>query len=130
MCTGAEILAVAGAVKSVGKAASAFSLANDYEDRASDILASSKDAMRQSSKGRERARGRLRAAYAKSGVEMTGTAKVMTQEQIRQDEMELLKERYNAQLKVTSEYQRADEARKGGLMDLFSAGESLGGLAG
>lgn len=122
MCTGAELMGFGSIITGAGKGASAFSLANNYEDRAKDILASSLDSMRQGAKGRERARGRLRAAYAKSGVTMTGTAKTLTQEQIRQDELELLKEKYNAQLEVTSAYEKADEARKGGIMSMVTGG--------
>lgn len=118
MCTGAEIMAVGSVVKGVGGMASKFSLANDYEDRATDILESSKDTMQRSSKVRERRRGVMRAAYAKGGVEMTGTARTLTDEQIRADEKELLRQKYNAQLEVSQAYEQAQEARKQGIFSL------------
>ncbi len=130
MCTGAEIMAVASVVQGVGALKQSEDLASQYERRADQILESSKEQMRQGAKGRERARSRLRAGYGKAGVTMTGTAKKLEEEQIRQDEMELLKQKYNAEIAVVEQQGAADEVRRSGLRKAIGYGtQGIGGLA-
>lgn len=109
MCTGMEIAAIGSVAQGVGGFIQQQNLAEQYERRADEILSNSIENMRISAKQRERARGSLRAAYGKAGVTLTGTAKVVSEEQLRQDELALLNEKYNAQLAIT---QAQDEAKK------------------
>ena len=120
MCAGPEIMLIAGLAQSAGGVIQGFDAASQYEDRANQILESSKDQMRQGSKARERRRGAQSAAFAKGGVKMTGTAKVFTQQQIEQDEQELLKQKYNAQLEIKDTFKQAQEARTQGIVSGIS----------
>lgn len=129
MCTGAEIMFAGQIAGALGGASSAFDVAGQYEDRANQILESSKEQMRQTSKQQSRRQSLQRAAYAKSGVKLTGTAKVFTQQQIEQDEAELMKQKYNAQLSVSDELKKSQEAKMQGITGLISGGISAGKTA-
>ena len=59
----------------------------------------------------ERILGANRAAFAKSGVKATGSAKRLLEEQIKQDEIELLKIRHNRNVELTEAQKTARAAQ-------------------
>jgi hypothetical protein len=60
----------------------------------------------------ERRLGANRAAFAKSGVKVTGSARRLLDEQIKQDEIELLKIKHNKDVNISNLQREARAARK------------------
>lgn len=67
--------------------------------------------MKQTEQMQERILGANRAAFAKSGVKATGSAKRLLEEQIKQDEIELLKIRHERNVNITNEQKTAKMAQ-------------------
>ena len=122
MCTGLEIMAVASVAQGIGGFMQGQQAAGQYEKRAGQILESSKQEMRQTGKAQARRLGSQKTGYAKAGVAMTGSAATFTQEQMKQDELELLTQKYNAQLGIQDEFAKAKESRMQGIKSLIGGG--------
>jgi hypothetical protein len=114
------LLFAASAAKGVGDFMQGQDAANQYEKRAGQILESSKQNMRQTGKAQARRLGSQKAGYSKAGVAMTGSPLAFTEEQMKQDELEILTQKYNAQLGIGDEFNKAKESRV----------KAIGGLVG
>jgi len=119
MFTGLEIMAIAGLAQGVGGFLSGQDTANQYTDQAGQILESAKQGMRKTAKAQSRRLGSQKAGYAVAGVAQSGSAEVLSNEQIKQDELEILTQKYNAQLGIKQSFQQANQARMQGTMSLI-----------
>ena len=133
MCTGGEIFAAASIAQGVGGFLRSSDVADQRVERMGQVASSAAQSIRQKAKAQARRRGAQAAAFSKAGVRMTGTAKQVIEEQIAQDELDLLTDKYNAQLQIGAEAQQAEQASMMGISQLASgalqASRSLG-LAG
>lgn len=117
----------AQAVGAAGNFLSAQDTAKQQAKQAGEILANAKEEAKQTSKAQQRRRGAMRAAYAKQGVKVTGTAAVLIDEQVRQDDLELLKIKHNAQLQADAKIAEAKQTKQKALIDLIGgAGKAAG----
>lgn len=120
MCSGAEILAAGQFVGGAGDFIGGQSEADSQEARAGDILASARDDMERTAAQQRRRRGVQKTAFGMSGVRLKGSAKTLTEEQIRLDEAELVRKAHNAKIAIKSSFEKAESAKTKGLFGLAS----------
>jgi len=120
MCSldGNTLSGVGSVVGGVGDLLAGTGEAKAHRKRMGRIMESTRDQLNQMDKAQSRRRGAQRAAYGKAGVKLTGSAKRLMEEQLKEDELELLKTKYNAQLKIDDAKDSAKSAINQGLMGL------------
>ncbi|MCG8394196.1 MAG: hypothetical protein MI745_14050 [Pseudomonadales bacterium] len=132
MCLGPEaffIAQVAGtALQGIGAARAGEAEAEARGRNAGRILAESKIKQEQTKQAQERRRGATRAAFAKAGVRITGSAKRLIEEQIEQDELQLFSIQQQGNIEAEGEIQRGAEAVRRGQSGLLRSGLQVGGL--
>lgn len=112
MCTGAELLFGAQAAGAVGGLMQDSNKAFGKAKQAGQILANAKADQQQASISQGRRAAFTRAAYAASGVKQTGTPLIFQEQQARQDEEELLRIRYNANVEAKDLVKAAKAGQK------------------
>lgn len=116
MCDPASIAIMAFKVFSAQREAKAYSSVVGQKVRqAGEILANAKEEMAQLSKAQDRRRGVTKAVYGKAGVELTGTPQKLFEQQDIENEKELLKIKYNADLEAGDLLREAKAIKKKGL---------------
>lgn len=106
----------------------ASGLAKQRGVRMAQINAASDIAQKQTEQVQERRLGANRAAFAQSGVKMTGTAKRLLEEQVKQDEIELLKIRHERNVRLGEERNALKQIKFGakqGVMDALNPKKGL-----
>lgn len=116
MCTGAEIMMASSAISAGGSLFGGMQQAGQYNKRAGDIATSTIDTMRQTAYAQGRRFAAQKAAIGKAGIKATGSAGVLLEEQAKQDEMELLRQRFSGELAVKENKALAKESTMKGLM--------------
>ena len=121
MCVSATAVLGAGmGMSAMGKFSSGVDYAYDVAGQAGQILDSAKADGEQLQKSQKRRLSGMRAAYAKSGVKLTGTAKKLIEEQVREDDLESVKLKYNAQIASKQKLSEAKALQAKAKSDLFS----------
>jgi len=128
MCTGMEMMGFAGLAQGASGAMTANSEAGQYKTRAGQVLQSGMQEIDQAAYQQSRYRGEQKAAYGKSGVKMTGSAKTLTDEQLLQDEKTLLTMKYNTMLGVQDNL-NAYKSKKGEATNALLTGAFKGGVS-
>ncbi len=128
LSSGEGLQSIGGIMQSAGKAQEAFGMRTAFGNQANEILAGAKRDIGQTALAQERARGRLKAGYAKAGVKMTGTAKRVAEEQYRQDEEDLAIMKYNAELGIKAATQKQAKAGKAGVSSAMKGLTTIAGM--
>lgn len=124
MCTGAEIMMASSAISAGGSLLGGMQQSSQYNKRAGDIATSTIDTMRQTAYAQGRRLASQKAAIGKAGIKTSGSAAVLLEEQAKQDEMELLRQKFSGELAVKENKALAKESVTKGLMGAVS---SIGG---
>lgn len=115
MCTGAEIMLASSAISAGGSLLGGMQQSSQYNKRAGDIATSTIDTMRQTAYAQGRRLSSQRAAIGKAGIKTTGSAAVLLEEQAKQDEMELLRQKFSGELAIKENKALAKESAMKGL---------------
>lgn len=129
MCDPATALMIGGQVlKGIGGFEESKAEVGRAGRRAAQIEFDAEVREKQLRQQQSRRRGATRAAFAKGGVKVKGTAKRLIEEQIRQDELELLKNRHRASVATRAEEDKAASAKLEGIGSIVSAGLGIGNV--
>lgn len=75
-----------------------------------------------SSEVKQRRQGAIRSAYAKSGVELSGTAKAYLEKQQKLDEIDLLNRKYNLDKDIKTQYKQSRALVKENIISAVKVG--------
>ncbi len=100
LTTGENMKSVASILGDVGEFTSQKDVQKQYKEQLDQIVNNTKLDIEQTAYRQERFRAGQKANYGKAGVKMTGSAVDLINEQIKQDEIELLNKKYEANIRI------------------------------